>query len=119
MTDGQTEVAATQNADAQPCDGTCGRHDDEEPPTLESENQQLARQMGSDNPPLGVADPRDCPPPTKEEVLDCVGTMLDRMRSAVNILSAHMENWVDAETLSDELSVAETLDQGGQREGSK
>ena len=48
MTDGQNEVAS-QNPSTipkQPCDGTCGRHDDEEPPTLESENKQQALQAG-------------------------------------------------------------------------
>ena len=49
MTDGQTETAASQDPSTlpkQPSDGTCGRHDDEEPPTLESENKQQARQAG-------------------------------------------------------------------------
>lgn len=49
MTDGQTETAASQDVSTlpkQPGDGTCGRHDDEEPPTLESENKQQARQAG-------------------------------------------------------------------------
>ena len=120
MTDGQAEVAS-QNPSTipkQPCDGTCGRHDEEEPPTLESESRQAARQMGSDNPPLGVADPRDCQPPSVEEVLDCVGNMLDRMQTALSTLTAHLRQWeIDAETLSGELSVghlAQPKAEGGQ-----
>ncbi len=33
----------------QPCDGTCNRHDEEEPPTLESENKRQAYQAGEVN----------------------------------------------------------------------
>ena len=86
---------------------------DEEPPTLESENQQLTRQLGSDNPPMGVADAQDFPPPTVKEVLDRVGAMLEKMQAALSELMARLEDWVDAVELSGELSVGETLDAGG------
>ncbi len=142
MTDAQSELDTLPK---QPCDGTCGCHDDEEPPTLESESQQQARQAGE------ITDEVDNSLETLDSVAYANLENAKSLRSVVDLLfyggrcgddlnrrfaekiskliginhdlDEALDRLdpcpVDAETLSDELSVGPTLKQGGQTEGDK
>ncbi len=143
MSDGQSEVDGVQNVDTlpkQPCDGTCGCHDEEEPPTLESESQQQAMQAGE------ITDEVDDSMETLESVAETNVENAEALRNVVDdpLYGGHHGDDlrrqyaekiskliginhdldealdrldpcpVDAETLSDVVSVGPTLKQGGQ-----